>query len=598
MTATDHAPFDWNAGYASQRLPVFARNVVSTSHPLAAQAGLRMLWQGGNAVDAAIAAAAAMTIVEPVSNGLGSDSFCILWDGQQLHGLNASGRAPQAWTPDYFKKKYGADTNAPPLRGWDSVTVPGAVASWVALSERFGKLPFGDLMQPAIDIASRGYAVPFVVQQKWAAAAPLLDKQPGFAEAFMPRGRVPNVGELFKFEAAARSLRLIAETRGAAYYEGEIAEAAAKHAREQGAAITVADFAAYRPEWVAPISKNYRGHTLHEIPPNGQGIAALIALGILSNFDIASMKVDTAEVQHLQIEAMKLAFADVYRYVAEPASMEVTAEQLLDDGYLASRAKLIDPKRAQDFGAGNPVKGGTIYLTAADESGMMVSFIQSNFMGFGSGVVVPGYGLSMQNRGHGFNLDEGSANCVAPGKRPFHTIIPAFLTKPKARSLPPPLGEGRGGGQAGAPSAPSAAGPHPSSTGSGQAKLPPEGEGANGLRDLGLEAVMSFGVMGANMQPQGHMQTLVRLLDHGHHPQAACDAPRWRFNEGLEINVESGMAPSVVEGLAGLGHRMEVINDSYQDFGAGQFIWRLGDPASEGYVAASDPRRDGQAVGF
>jgi len=535
--------FDWTAGYATQRLPIFGRNIVSTSHPLAAQAGLRMLLKGGNAVDAAIAAAAAITLTEPVSNGLGSDAFCILWDGKALHGLNASGRAPQAWTPDYFKKKYGADARNPPVRGWDSVTVPGAVASWVALSERFGKLPFADLLEPAIEIAERGYAVPVVVQQKWAAAAPLLAELPGYAQAFMPRGRAPNVGELFRFQDAARSLKLIAESKGAAYYGGEIAEAATRHAREHGGSVTVEDFAGYKPEWVTPLGKHYGGHTLHEIPPNGQGIAALIALGILSNFDLASMKVDGVDSQHLQIEAMKLAFADVYRYVAEPSSMEVTPEQMLDDAYLASRARLIDMKRAQDFGAGNPVKGGTIYLSTADESGMMVSFIQSNYMGFGSGVVVPGYGLSMQNRGHSFSLDAKSPNVVAPGKRPFHTIIPAFLTQ-------------------------------------------------------GGKPVMSYGVMGANMQPQGHLQTLVRMLDYQQHPQAACDAPRWRYNQGLEINVESAMAPATVQGLAERGHVMEVIQDSYQDFGAGQFIWRLGDPAVDGYVAASDPRRDGQAVAF
>ncbi|GAB4559687.1 MAG: gamma-glutamyltransferase [Rhizobacter sp.] len=535
--------FDWTAGYPTQRLPIFGRNVVSTSHPLAAQAGLRMMLKGGNAVDAAIAAAAAMTILEPVSNGLGSDSFCILWDGQKLHGLNASGRAPKAWTPEYFKKKYGADAKTPPVRGWDSATVPGAVASWVALSERFGKLPFADLLEPAIEIAERGYAMPVVVQQKWAAAVPVLLDQPGFAEAFMPRGRAPDVGELFRFTEAAKSLRLIAQSKGAAYYGGEIAEAAAKHARSHGGAITVEDFAGYQPEWVTPLGKDYRGYTLHEIPPNGQGISALMALGILSNFDLASMKVDGVDSQHLQIEAMKLAFADIYRYVAEPSSMEVTADQLLDDAYLASRAKLIDMKRAQDFGAGNPVKGGTIYLTAADERGMMVSFIQSNYMGFGSGIVVPGYGLSMQNRGHAFSLDAKSPNLVAPGKRPFHTIIPAFLTK-----------DGK--------------------------------------------PVMSYGVMGANMQPQGHMQTLVRMLDYKQNPQAACDAPRWRFNQGLEINVESAMDPATVQGLAKRGHVMDVIQDSYQDFGAGQFIWRLGDPSVDGYVAASDPRRDGQAVAF
>ncbi len=592
----NHNTFDWAGGYASQRLPVFGRNIVSTSHPLAAQAGLRMLLKGGNAVDAAIATAAVMTIVEPVSNGLGSDAFCILWDGRQLHGLNASGCAPAAWTPDYFKRKYGADARTPPKRGWDSVSVPGAVAGWVALSDRFGKLPFADLLEPAIDIAERGYAVPVVVQQKWAAAAPLLAGEPGYAQAFLPHGRAPNVGELFIFKAAARSLRLIAESKGEAYYRGEIAAAAAKHAHENSGAMTAADFASYRPEWVTPLAKNYRGHTLHEIPPNGQGIAAQIALGILQNFDLASMPLDGVDFQHVQVEAMKLAFADVYRYVSDGASMQVTTAQMLDDGYLASRARLIDMKRAQDFGAGNPVRGGTIYLTAADESGMMVSFIQSNYMGFGSGVVVPGYGLSMQNRGHGFSLDAGSPNVVAPGKRPFHTIIPAFLTKPKATSLLPPLtGEGR---ERSGAFEPHAASPRSGLGLQAQTHTASGGEMVEPLSPQPMDPVMSFGVMGGNMQPQGHMQTLVRMLDHGQNPQTACDAPRWRFNEGLEINVESAINAATVQGLKDRGHQVDVIQDSYQDFGAGQFIWRLGDPAVEGYVAASDSRRDGQAAVF
>jgi gamma-glutamyltranspeptidase/glutathione hydrolase len=306
--------------------------------------------------------------------------------------------------------------------------------------------------------------------------------------------------------------------------------------------LTAKDFENYQPEWVKPIGRDYRGYTLHEIPPNGQGISALMALGILEKFDLASLALDGVDSQHLQIEAMKLAFADTYKYVAEPSAMKVSPEQMLDDDYLASRAKLIDMKKAQDFGAGNPVKGGTIYLTAADEDGMMVSFIQSNYMGFGSGCVEPGFGVSLQNRGHGFSLAPG-VNQVAPGKRPFHTIIPAFLSK--------------------------------------------DGQ-----------PVMSYGVMGANMQPQGHMQTLVRMLDYKQSPQAACDAPRWRFNQGLEINVELAMQASTVQGLADRGHKMEVIQDTYQDFGAGQFIWRGANPKVEGYVAASDSRRDGQAVGF
>jgi gamma-glutamyltranspeptidase/glutathione hydrolase len=410
------------------------------------------------------------------------------------------------------------------------------------MSERFGRLPFADLMEPAIEIAERGYLLPPVVQQKWAAATNELKAMPGFAQSFLPWGRAPNVGELFQFKAAARALRAIAQSKGAAYYGGEIAQAIEKFSAQNGGSLTAKDFASYQPEWVKPIGKDYRGYTLHEIPPNGQGISALIALGILDKFDVAGLAVDGVDSQHLQIEAMKLAFADVYKYVAEPSSMEVSVDQMLDDSYLASRAKLIDMKKAQDFGAGNPVKGGTIYLTAADEDGMMVSFIQSNYMGFGSGCVEPDFGISLQNRGHAFSVQAG-VNQVAPGKRPFHTIIPAFLTK--------------------------------------------DGQ-----------PVMSYGVMGANMQPQGHMQTLVRMLDYQQNPQAACDAPRWRYNAGFEINVEAAMNPQTVQGLADRGHRMEVINDSYQDFGAGQFICRAGDPKVEGYVAASDSRRDGQAVGF
>jgi gamma-glutamyltranspeptidase / glutathione hydrolase len=537
-------PFDWSRGYASQRSPVFARNVVSTSHPLGAQAGLRMLQNGGNAVDAAIAAAAMMTIVEPCSNGLGSDAFCILWDGKQIHGLNASGPAPQAWTPEYFTKKYGADAKTPPKRGWDSVSVPGAVGAWMALSQRFGKLPFADLLAPAIEVAERGYAVPVVVQHKWTAAAGLAEitDQPGFARTFLPHGRAPHVGERFAMPEAALTLKLIAQSKGEAFYRGEVAEAIAAHAREHGGAMTAADLAAYQPEWVQTITRDYRGYTLHEIPPNGQGIAALIALGILEKFDIASLPVDGVASQHLQIEAMKLAFADVYKYVAEPRSMRMTPAQMLDDSYLAARARLIDPKRAQDFGPGHAPKGGTIYLTAADESGMMVSFIQSNYMGFGSGVVVPKYGVSLQNRGHGFTLDRTSDNLVGPGKRPFQTIIPAFLTR--------------------------------------------DGQ-----------PVMSFGVMGGDMQPQGHMQTLVRMLDYKQHPQAACDAPRWRWNGGI-VNAETGFDAATSSALQGLGHIVQPFNDSYQDYGAGQFIWRLGSPSVEGYAAASDPRRDGQAAGY
>tara|TARA_R110001599_G_scaffold171353_1_gene362068 strand:- start:51156 stop:52757 length:1602 start_codon:yes stop_codon:yes gene_type:complete len=531
------AGFDWHNPYPSIRQPIFARNVVATSQPLAAQAGLRMLLKGGNAVDAAIAAAAALTVVEPISCGLGSDAFALVWDGTQLHGLNASGPAPAAWTPDYFKQKHN---NLMPERGWDSVNIPGAVASWVALSDKFGKLPFADLMEPAIDLAARGYMVSPVVHQKWTNAIPILHTQPGFAPTFMPHGRAPEIGEIFKFPDAASSLRKIADSKGEAFYRGELADALANHAKAFGGAMTRDDLASFAPEWVTPISKDFAGHTVHEIPPNGQGIAALIALGIIDKLDITRFAADSVESQHLQIEAMKLAFADTYKWVADEKYMTtMRVSDLLDDGYLTERAKLVDENMATRFSYGTPPKGGTIYLTAADESGMMVSFIQSNFMGFGSGVVVPGTGISLQNRGHSFNTSPTHPNCVAPGKRPFQTIIPGFLTK--------------------------------------------EGQ-----------PQMSFGVMGGNMQPQGHVQALVRMLQYQQQPQAACDAPRWKVNVGMSVDVEDSMAAATKAALLARGHKIEKVMDSYMDFGSGQFIWKTAD----GYIAASDPRRDGQAVGY
>lgn len=539
-------PFDWINPYPSTRMPVFARNIVSTSHPLAAQAGLRMLLKGGNAVDAALAAAATIVQVEPVSCGLGGDCFAIVWDGKKLHGLNSSGVAPAAWNVDYFKRKYGVDGNGlanRPIRGWDAATVPGVVAGWAALHEKFGKLPFEDLFEPAIEVAERGYSVPPVVAGKWAKAVDELRNQPGYAQAFLPHGRAPHIGELFRLPGVANTLRRIAQTRGRDIYEGELAEKIVAFSREGGGALTADDLRNYRPEWVEPIARNYRGYTVHEIPPNGQGIAALMALGILEQFDVASMPVDSVVSQHVQIEAMKLAFADLYRYVSDPRSMDVTPAQMLDDAYLKSRASLIRLDRAGTYQAGRPHAGGTIYLSAADEHGMMVSFIQSNYMGFGSGVVVPDTGISMQNRGVGFSMDPRSPNVVGGGKRPFHTIIPGFLTR-----------DGK--------------------------------------------PVMSFGVMGGDMQPQGHLQTVVRMLDYHQQPQAACCAPRWKVNTDFSLDIEPSMNRDTVRGLEGMGHVMKSVGDPYMDFGAGQFIWKLSDDPDHGYVAASDSRRDGQAVGF
>jgi gamma-glutamyltranspeptidase/glutathione hydrolase len=534
------APFTWDNRHPSVRTPVFARNVVATSQPLAAQAGLAILRSGGNAVDAAIAAAAVIALVEPVSNGLGSDCFAIIWDGRQLHGLNASGWAPAAWDKAYFDR---VNNGRIPQRGWNSVSVPGCIAGWGEMHRKFGKLPFADLMAPAIEYAERGYAVATIVQRKWQAQADILKNQPGFSEHFLPSGRAPAVGERFVPAGAAATLRRIAESGGRDFYEGETAQRLVAHSRANGGALAAADLAEYRPDWVGTLAVDYHGYQLHEIPPNGQGIAALMALGILRHFDLPALDPEGAQTRHLQIEAMKCAFADVYKHVADPRHMKMAPEALIDEGYLRERAALISPDKATDFQHGTPPSGGTIYMTTADASGMMVSFIQSNYMGFGSGVVVPETGVSLQNRGYGFSTDPGHCNLVAPRKRPFQTIIPAFL-----------------------------------------------------MRDR--KPVMSFGVMGGNMQPQGHMQTLLRMVDYRENPQAACDAPRFKVHRGLDVDLESTMPPEVARTLAKMGHRITASEDPYMDFGSGQFIWRLGDDLDDGYVAASDSRRDGHAAGY
>ena len=525
--------FPWTTPYPTLRKPTFARNVVSTSQPLAAQAGLRMLLAGGNAVDAAVAPAITLPIVEPISNGIGSDHFAIVWDGRQLHGLNASGRSPAAWTPEYFRKPGGI-----PSRGWNSVTVPGAVSAWVELSKKFGKLPFEKLFEPAIDYAKNGFPVSPFVSHRWGIQIPDLKNQPGFSDVFMPGGRGPLPGEIFGMPDAAATLESIAATRGEAFYRGEYAGKMEAHSKACGGAMTRADLAAHTIDWVDTLRQDYRGYTVHELPPNGQGIVCLIALGILQHFDVSSCPVDSADSVHLQIEASKLAFADAYRYVADPRFMPFRPGAMLDPDYLKSRAKRIDMKRAQDFGHGEPPSGGTVYLTAADAGGMMVSMIQSNFMGFGSGVVVPGTGISLQNRGSGFNLVPGHPNEVAPNKRPFQTIIPAFVTR--------------------------------------------DGE-----------PVMSLGLMGGNMQPQGHAQLMVRFADYGQSPQAAIDGPRFRIVKGLEINLEEFPA-GVAQELAHRGHHITALPEGYMDFGCSQIIHRLPD----GYAAASDARRDSLPVGF
>jgi gamma-glutamyltranspeptidase / glutathione hydrolase len=524
----------WNFPYPSQRVPVFGRNVVATSQPLAAEAGIATLRAGGNAVDAAIAMAATLTVVEPNMNGLGSDAFAIVWDGEALHGLNASGRAPAAWSPERF-----AGLDKMPTRGWDTVTVPGAVSAWVALAGRFGRLPLGRLFEPAIHYARNGFRVTPISAANWAQQAEELAAWPDYAAAFMPDGRAPAAGERFAFPAQARTLEAIAATNGEAFYRGALAERIAAHAAATGGALTRADLEAHQADWVTPMSQGYREFALHEIPPNGQGLAALIALGILERLDVAKHPVDSPDSLHLQIEAMKLGFADVYRYVADPRDMDVDAAALLAPDYLAARAALVDPKRAQYHPCGMPTQGGTVYLTAADAAGMMISFIQSNYMGFGSGIVVPDTGISLQNRGAGFRLEAGHPNRVAGRKRPFHTIIPAFVTR-----------HGR--------------------------------------------PFMSFGVMGGVMQPQGHLQVLVRIADYGQNPQAASDAPRWYLNPALDLVFEHGHSPAVMDELASRGHRI-VPHLPQFGYGGAQIILRLDDDA---YCAGSDHRKDGVALAF
>jgi gamma-glutamyltranspeptidase/glutathione hydrolase len=355
----------------------------------------------------------------------------------------------------------------------------------------------------------------------------------------MPGGRTPQAGEHFRCPAQARTLQQIAQTKGEAFYRGALAEKIAAASRAQGGAMTVEDLAAHQVDWVVPLAQRYRDLTVHEIPPNGQGIAALITLGILEHFDMAALPPESTESWHLQIEAMKLAFADVYRHVSDARHMELRPGQLLDPAYLKQRASLIDRRRAHDFGHGTPPPSGTVYLTAADAGGMMVSYIQSNYMGFGSGVVVSGTGISLQNRGTGFSLQPGHPNQVGPGKRPFHTIIPGFATR-----------EGR--------------------------------------------PLMSFGLMGADMQPQGHTQLMVRLADYRQNPQAAADGPRWKFMRDRSVIVEHAVPAATVSGLAALGHNIRQVERWSLEFGSAQLIHRI----DGGYLAASEPRRDGQAVGF
>ncbi|MBC22895.1 MAG: gamma-glutamyltransferase [Phycisphaerae bacterium] len=519
-------------------MPVLARNVVATSQPTAADAGLRILAAGGNAVDAALATAITLTVVEPTSNGIGSDAFAMIWKDGRLHGLNASGRSPATLDVQ------GIVTRGRIARtGWEPVTTPGAVSSWVEVSRRFGSIEFERLFDAAITYAREGFLVAPQTAGSWARAADRWGRYDEFNRTFLPGGRSPAAGELFMNPRQAETLEAIAGSGGAEFYQGELADRIDAASREGGGHLRGSDLQAHTIDWVDPISIDYGGYTLHEIPPNGQGIAALIALGILQHCPMDRMDVDCADSIHAQIEAMKLAFADAHRYVSDPAHADIDVNELLQRDYLRQRADLIRPDRAQDPGHGSPRPGGTVLLTAADADGCMVSFIQSNYMGFGSGIVIPDTGISLQNRGHGFTVEPGHPNHVGPGKRPFHTIIPGFVTRD-----------------------------------------------VDGVQ----QPVMAFGVMGGPMQPQGHMQVMVHMVDGRQNPQAALDAPRWRVDQGLRVQMEPGFHPGVYEELESRGHEITIAGSRTVSFGGGQAIHVLED----GYLGASDLRRDGQAVGF
>lgn len=524
--------------YASRRRVVHAkRGMVCTSQPLASQAGLTILQQGGNAIDAAIATAICQTIVEPTNNGLGSDCFALVWTGGKLHGLNGSGYAPQRLTPEAVAAS-GA-TERMPLRGWEAVTVPGAPSAWAELHKRFGRLPFAKLFEPAIYYAEQGYPVSPIVARFWQEGIDALTPYknnlaiaPWFATFDVHgNGVAPKTGELVTLPDHAKTLRILADSYCESYYSGELAQRLVEFSDKTGGYLSLEDLADYRAEWVEPVHINYHGYDVWEMPPNGHGITALMALNILKGMEIGAK--DTGDTFHKQIEAMKLAFADGMHYIADPRYMQTRVEELLSDAYAAQRRALIG-ETALEPTHGKPFCGGTVYLCTADGEGNMVSFIQSNYKDFGSGIVLPGYGINLNDRGAGFSLNPELDDYLAPRKKPYHTIIPGFLTH--------------------------------------------EGE-----------AVGPFGVMGAYMQPQGHVQVIMNTVDWLLNPQTALDAPRWQWIAGKEIWLESSLAPEIVEDLRRRGHEVRVLEDD-TTFGRGEIIWR----DSNGVLAgATEPRADG-----
>ncbi|PYZ92415.1 gamma-glutamyltransferase [Salipaludibacillus keqinensis] len=522
--------------YPSQRMVTYGRNgMVATSQPLAAQAGLDVMKKGGNAIDAAIATAACLTVVEPTSNGIGGDAFALVWVKDKLHGLNASGPAPQGISIEKLKEQGVKEI---PKFGWTPVTVPGAPSAWVELSEKFGKLPLEEVLAPAVEYAREGFPLSPTLSYFWDKAVKGFQKvlkddmfQHWF-DTFAPEGRAPKAGEMWQSEGHANTLEEIGKTKGHSFYHGDIADQIDAFSKKHRGYIRKEDLAAYKPEWVDPIKVNYKGYDVWEIPPNGQGLIALMALNTLKNDSFHTR--EDIDTYHKQIEAMKLAFADGEKYITDKTYMSQHVEDMLSESYGKTRRELIGEEALQPE-AGDPSSSGTVYLATADNEGNMVSFIQSNYMGFGSGLVVPNTGISLQNRGHNFSLDPEHDNALRPGKRTFHTIIPGFLTK-------------------------------------------------------GNEAIGPFGVMGGFMQPQGHMQVVMNTIDFGLNPQAALDAPRWQWMKDKQVLLEHTVPNHIAQSLSAKGHDIQLTHLG-GSFGRGQIIWR--NPTNGVLSGGTEARTDG-----
>lgn len=530
---------DLHHAHPTFRYPSYGRaGMVATSHPLAAMAGLDMLKKGGNAVDAALAAAACLTVCEPTASGIGGDLFAIVSFQGELYGLNASGPAPENISLERLKKEGYSEI---PRYGLVPVNVPGAPAGWAALSKRFGRLPMTEVFVPAVKYGAEGFPVSPLLSRGWQRAYQVYstlkgDEYKAWFATFAPQGRAPLPGELMRLPDHAATLAAIAETGADVFYHGELGEKIDAFFRQYGGYLRGEDLSRYQVEWVDPICTEYRGHEVWELPPNGQGIVALMALNILKGYDFTEK--DAALTYHRQIEALKLAFEDAQRYVTDPGKMQVAVEDLLSEGWAAEKRKRIG-ERALEPLPSEERDGGTVYLAAADGEGNMISLIQSNYNGFGSGVVVPGTGIALHNRGHNFSFVSEHHNCLEPNKRPYHTIIPGFLTKNR-------------------------------------------------------RAIGPFGVMGGFMQPQGHVQVIMNLLDFGHNPQAALDAPRWQWMRGKIVNVENTLPAGIINGLVERGHEVTVTKDNV-GYGRGQIVFRA---ASDILIGATEARIDGAVAAW